>query len=97
MLPFTRSCYVFQTVKPNKNFISYSLRKERSKIETLNEVLTSINLLEEESNKLSKDKKTLMLELQKVCPHDDITDFFDYDYPHTYHYRYCKLCKKDLL
>ena len=36
-----------------------------------------------------------MLNLQEYCPHEDIADYYDTEWPNSVHVRYCKLCKSE--
>jgi hypothetical protein len=65
-------------------------------LKKLEEILKNIEIINKKINKLNQTKKGLKLELQNVCLHDDIKEFYDYDYPKTYYNRFCKICGKDL-
>jgi len=64
-------------------------------MKTFEEILKEINLLEKKSLKLSQSRLALMIQLKSVCPHTEIIDYYDSQWPSSTHVRYCKLCKSE--
>jgi len=64
-------------------------------LKTFDEILKEMDSLEKKSTKISEKKFALITELQKVCPHEDIVDYYDTEWLRSTHVRYCKLCKSE--